>query len=992
MKLRALSIVTLLLACLPVQTEANFAPTLVLEPSARNAGGTADLSMTIAGDIGGSDARDRLQRIKWVLPEGMMGFPYNAPRCRYAEPHDVPDLYCRPESRVGAIDAWAWSPMRPGPEEEDLEYLGGYIYLAGPPPGSTSLASLHIVLALGGPGGGDPLLEEPLVIKMNASFNPVTQRIEIDSGDFPDTVYITRMEATIVAMTVTGKPFIKLPTTCDRASAKVSLFSSSGDIDSFNPDITPSIASCTGPRFQPSLATTLTNSKAGQPTGLISELTQPNETPSQTHMRKLELNFPAGITANSLVDGITPCKAEAFANWYDYYAPNSPCPDASKVGMAFASSPALGTRLLSGTVNMVTSEPGQPLKVVLLILERDIKMKVEGTIGAFREGGRFRLKAVFDDLPQVPISFMNMWVSKPLLRNPYQCGSLSFSALFTSHLDRNWTGTPTVNVTCPASLVQPPLDADFSVSADDNSAGADPRTLRMETVRSPGGQSISGLTITFPEGLLANPNAVPSCPAGSATCSTESKVGDVDAEVRIGNWTAPITVSGSLYMAEPSGSEPVHLLAVLDLPPIAGGGQLTLHGHVEILQPSFQIKVHFDGLPTDFDVRLMNIKMHSPASRLFYNPSSCDEARIVTEFEGELGATQVGSAPYSARNCATQRFSPSFDIRLSDVAPGSSPTLTTEIGSAGGDATFSSVEVGFPKELGVNLSAIPTPGSVIGSLKVWSPLLQEPLAGAVSMSGSTGAAIALKANLSGSINGYPLSIELPIDVTVNPLGGLVARSHSIPQVPVSRIELTVSSGLLKVGKLCRPLRFSASFYSHSQRWYEATDTEYSSPCSPSASLKLKSKSKDHKRPAFELALSSNEPLSDAAIEITGLELTRSDTVKRSPGKVELVTADSGDLGAALLVNGSKSRKLTASGIEGAEVELYRTKGRSLLRISSSKPFTEATLTVGTGALKYTRRNCKVGATAHFTSENAASLSPSVKVTRSGKCKKRRSRR
>jgi hypothetical protein len=564
---------------------------------------------------------------------------------------------------------------------------------------------------------------------------------------------------------------------------------------------------------------------------------------AQSDLRQARFVLPAGMTANSaFAEGLGLCSRIEYERETVSSAPGSGCPDSSNVGTALLESPLLeepvkGPLFVARPGDTGSQASSSSLDLALYMVlrdpERGILVKQRVAVVPDPEDGR--LVATASDLPQIPFSHFELHFRQgtpsPLVTPP-RCGSHA-----ARYELEPWAGGPAVvgdagfdlRGNCTNSGFQPKLAAGVTHPR----AGA-ASTFVTTLTRSDGEQIPAGLSLELPPGLAAN-FAAPLCPEASAadgSCPAASRVGY--ARIAAGVGTSPLWVPqegkppSAVYLAGPDGEAPFSFVIVV--PAIAGPfdlGTVVLRAPISIDRRTAQARIRLDGLPQllkgiPLDYRAIRIVLDRPG--FVRNPTSCE----ATSIDGSATSSEGSRAPladsFQVKDCGALPFRPRLSLRLLGPTRRSAhPGLRAVVRPRPADANIGRVAATLPAtELldARGIGAVCTreqfagsecpSASIRGHAKVWTPLLDRPLAGPVYLRSSASKLPDLAASLRGQVG---VDIVAGVDSTH---GRLRIALRGLPDIPLSKVELTLEGGedglLVNTGGVCsRPGRMVAAF-------------------------------------------------------------------------------------------------------------------------------------------------------------------------------------
>jgi uncharacterized repeat protein (TIGR01451 family) len=610
-------------------------------------------------------------------------------------------------------------------------------------------------------------------------------------------------------------------------------------------------------RFEPDIALQPTDRDAGAPTGLDVHLEVPqrneevaNPTDLYTQngavkalptppLKKAVVTFPKGMTLNpGGAQGLGSCSPAQIGLGTD--SPVS-CPDNSQYGKLTLHTPLLPINAQPEGWVYIAKQNDNPfhnfLSFYLVIQEPDrgILVKIPGRVDLNQETGQ--ITATFDDLPQFPVSDMQMNLKGGLragLVNPQTCGRKTIEATFYSWQDpqtphtvnssydvtKNPDGSP-----CHSSLSERPFDPHVAGGTVSNLAGSySPMELTLS--RSDEDQELSKVEGTAPPGLLASLKGVGRCTdaaiAAAATpgrtgteeiehpsCPASSQVGTVDAGAGVGQILT--YVHGRVYLAGPYKGAPVS--GVVIVPAVAGPfdvGTIVTRAPGYVNPKTAELHLVSDPLPLIFQgipVRVRDIRVHLNRPHFILNPTNCDPFALSGTLFSSEGKQKTDTTPFQVADCASLGFKPKLTTQLfGGTHRGAHPKFRGTFKAREGDANVSGAVITLPHSEFLDQANIRTvctrvqfaagggngeqcpAASIYGHATAKTPLLDEELQGPVYLRSSDHKLPDLVADLHGIVD---VEVAGRID-SIN--GGIRANFESIPDAPVESFTITMQGG------------------------------------------------------------------------------------------------------------------------------------------------------------------------------------------------------
>jgi len=584
-----------------------------------------------------------------------------------------------------------------------------------------------------------------------------------------------------------------------------------------------------------------------------------------SEMKKLTVALPEGMTANaSLAEGVGVCSPADLDRETLSSAPGEGCPDASKIGTVAVRTPLLGDPVegsvfLAAPDDPATAAPGAEnpfdtliaLYIVFRNRDQGILITQAGRVEPDPTTGQ--LISTFEDIPQVPFSRLDFHFREgqraPLITPPH-CGDYETVARFipwarpgevvTRTASFRITGGPGGGPCPPAGA--PPFDPGLEAGAINNDAGAfSPFSFRL--TRADGEQDITRISATLPPGLLGRLAGIPYCPEAAIAlararsgraeladpaCPQASQIGSTLAGAGVGSTL--IYVPGRAYLAGPFAGDPLSI--VFAVPAVAGPFDVgTVVVRVALRLDPRTAEVEVDGAASDpiphilagipLNVRDLRVVTDRPDFTL--NPTSCDESSTRAQISGSFlnlldPADDIAvalAARHQIANCARLGFAPRLSLRLrGGTRRGDNPALRAVFDPRPGQANTEQLTARLPRSAFLDQSHIRTvctrvqfaadacpPGARYGQVKVFTPLLDDPLQGPVWLRSSDHKLPDLVFDLHGLVD---VEVSARLDSF---RGGIRASFESIPDAPISRAVLHMQGGrkglIVNSRDLCR---------------------------------------------------------------------------------------------------------------------------------------------------------------------------------------------
>jgi hypothetical protein len=364
-----------------------------------------------------------------------------------------------------------------------------------------------------------------------------------------------------------------------------------------------------------------------------------------------------------------------------------------------------------------------------------------------------------------------------------------------------------VNAGCHA----PQFNPVFAAGTVDPQAGAF-SPLSVSFSRSDQDQSLGGVTIKTPPGLLGILKGVEQCPepqANQGTCGQGSLIGHTTAAAGAG--PDPVSVGGQVFLTGPYRGAPFGLSILV--PAVAGPfnlGTVVVRAAINVDPHTAQITVTSDPLPTILQgipllIKTVNVTIDRPG--FVFNPTSCEPLSIGGTLTSSQGSSASVSGHFQAANCAALAFKPSFTVSTqAKTSKQNGASLDVKVNyPSGAQANIRSVAVTLPKQLPSRLSTIQQAcpeaafdanpascpaGSNIGIATARTPVLASPVSGPAYLVSHGGAAFP---DLVLILQGEGVKLELTGSINIKK--SITSSTFaSVPDAPISSFELSLPQG------------------------------------------------------------------------------------------------------------------------------------------------------------------------------------------------------
>ncbi len=647
----------------------------------------------------------------------------------------------------------------------------------------------------------------------------------------------------------TPAAYLQNPTTCGVP------LTFSADLEYYNGDEYhaetpwPPTTGCDQLNFNPSLSATPTTNQADTASGVDVDLTVPQglspTTPSASEIRSSLVTLPDGFSINpNAADGKVACADDQTG-----IGTRGPaqCPESAKIGTLSIDVASL-PEPIPGGMYLGQPLPGEKYRLVLAADGAGTHVKLLGTVKADPDTGQLVIE--FKDLPQQPLQELDMHIfgsERGLLATPTRCGTYPVVSEFVpwngALTNQNSTSYFTIESgpngnPCPGP--HRPFNPSVSAGTENPTAGMhSPFTLRLN--REDGDQNITGVFVKTPPGFAATVKGIPYCPQAALdllsnpsysglveqatpACPAASEIGTAVAAAGAG--THPLYSTGRVYLAGPYKGAPLSLVVVV--PALAGPydlGAVAVRVAISVDPVSAQVTAVSDPIPQILEgvpLRLRKIQVDLDRPGFAINPTNCDPFSVEAAISGDEGAISSQSAHFQVGNCSELPFGPKLTLKLRGSTKHTGhPALQAVLRTDEGEANLQRAVVTMPHVELLDNGHIGTvctralfaegacpAGSLLGYATAFTPLLDEPLSGAVYLRSSDHKLPDLVADLRGQFH-----VELVSRIDAVKGGRLRSTFSSIPDIPVEKFVLNLQGGkkglLVNSEDLCESERTAA---------------------------------------------------------------------------------------------------------------------------------------------------------------------------------------
>jgi hypothetical protein len=677
-----------------------------------------------------------------------------------------------------------------------------------------------------------------------------------------------------------GAPTFTSPEACGGEPLVTRVYSDSWEHPgSYNADGTPDLsdpnwvsATSTAPAvtgcnelqglFDPSIVASPDTTRADSPTGLSVDVAVPQQEgadkPGTPPLRDAVVTLPEGMSVNpSSANGLGACSESQVGVSGTGVPTAAPpmCPNSSKIGTVELETPTLPSEHCKEPVKALQAKTLEecpdaserektPLEGAIYLAKQDenpfgsllaiyivindprtgVVVKLAGEVKA--NGTTGQLTTVVSNSPQFPFSELRTHFfggNTASLSTPASCGSYSVSSQLTP-----WSAPQSGPPATPSSPLQvteaadggpceTPFSPAFSAGSTSPQAGGF-SSFSLSFSRQDGEQTIGGVSVTTPPGLLGIIKNVTRCPepqASKGECGPESLIGE--ATTAVGAGPEPYWVhGGDVYLTGPYNNGPFGLTIVVPttagpftLIGNGGAGREIIRSSIRVNPTTSQITVLSDPLPTiiqgiPLHIKTVDVTINRP--RFMINPTNCNPLSVGATITSTSHSTSSLAVPYYAANCAALPFHPALQASAKGQASKQNgASLTIKVTAKPGQANIAKTDLTLPVQLPTRQSTLKTacvaatfeanpaacdPRSVIGTATVHTPILAASLAGPAYLVSHGGAEFP---DVEFVLQGEGITLDLDGKTKITK-GLTYSRFETVPDAPIETFETSLPTG------------------------------------------------------------------------------------------------------------------------------------------------------------------------------------------------------
>ncbi|MDO9354738.1 MAG: hypothetical protein Q7T55_13655 [Solirubrobacteraceae bacterium] len=624
-----------------------------------------------------------------------------------------------------------------------------------------------------------------------------------------------------------NQDFAEWGTSCAPATASVSAETYLGAKSSMTSDpIT--LTGCDQLAFLPSVSVETSEKRPAVPTATTVTVGfgQTTSGPRSALLKDARVTLPAGLElgaqAGSGPNGLPLCTAAQFG--FDQQDKANGCPEASKTGSLTILTP-LQSRPFVGSIYLGEQPAVGELPALYLEASPEgataadaPRIKLKGQVSVDAEGN---ITTTFLNNPQLRFNELRLAFpggDNALFSTPRTCGETTGNSTFTS-----WASETPVPVASKLVINEacdtPGFAPTFSMTAADNTVGiSSPTTVTLAREdRSPW---LKDFNVSLPSGFLADLNLVTECPAAQAdlgACPESSRMGSVTAAAGVG--PKPLSLTGQMYMANrQSGAVAGAVIVVrakigeIDLGDVIVPARIDLRPTDAGLVLTASAPTRFKGLA--LNLRSFAVNLDRPGFPL--NPTACGPLTASAALTADNGATAAPTTSVTYAGCSARPLAPTITPTLSgELKANGHPSLRVQIATRPGDTNLKSTVVTLPTGVAADLpnlknlcpveafnAANCAANTKVGTVAANVSITSETIPGDLHLVKIAGEPLpGLGMNITGRYAQRILSV-----IRIDKTGRLVTAFESIPDLPLTKLDLSVNGGagspLIVSDKLC----------------------------------------------------------------------------------------------------------------------------------------------------------------------------------------------
>ncbi len=672
----------------------------------------------------------------------------------------------------------------------------------------------------------------------------------------------------------------------------------SASVQSVGPGGTPrGLTECDEPGFDPSITLRPETAVSDSPTGVHVNLNIPQknepvppELPATAHLKETVVTLPQGLAINpSAADGRVGCPLSGPeginlpGSGEPAQSEAAKCPAASKVGTVKVSSPLVDHPIAGDVYLARQGENPFGSLIALYVAVNDpqtgIVVKLAGKVEPNPITGQ--LRTVFENNPQLPFEDFDFEFSggpRAPLTTPPTCNTYTTTAELTP-----WTFPEGAKVfesdsfainsspagACAGTESQMPHNPSFRAATVDPIAGAySPFVLKL--TRENGSQRFAALNTTLPPGVTANFRGVAECSEAqianaaarsapgqgalekaSPSCPPASQLGTVNVGAGSGN---PIFVQGNVYLSGPYKGAPFSLAIIT--PGVTGPfdvGTVVARAALYVDPETGQGTVRSDPLPTilqgiPLDIRQINVRIDRAGYVL--NPTSCEAKQVTAEAISTTGAIAPLTNRFQVGGCGALDYTPKLALSMKGAVRRSGhPAFKAVLTQPSGQANNKRTVVILPPTTFIDQNHIANPctrpqfaagncppASVLGTARVFTPLLENPLEGKVYFRANGGERDLpdVVVDLHGRVDVVAVGFVDAVTRKGSESSRVRTRFNNLPDAPITKAVFSFKGGkkgvFVNSANLCKvPNLATVKMVAHNQKT-EETNKRIATSC------------------------------------------------------------------------------------------------------------------------------------------------------------------
>jgi hypothetical protein len=337
--------------------------------------------------------------------------------------------------------------------------------------------------------------------------------------------------------------------------------------------------------------------------------------------------------------------------------------------------------------------------------------------GAGSDSGTGRVRAVFDDIPDLPWTNLTVVMNtgnRALMTNPASCGTHNVSVDFTPNTtggsvvtdaDSFTTSYDGLGGACPGT---DPFDPTFDVSVSNTAAGAHPN-VTLEVDRADKRRKLRKLKFSLPVGFAGSAAAAPTCTqvdADAGNCAVGTQVGQV--AVDVGSGAEGYTLNGTIHNTVAPVGAPAKMTAILpvvvgpyDFGKVIVPINVSLRSDLGIDAETGNLPLRHEGIPVRVRSMATTLNGMVGSNAFITNPSKCQVNTFTATMTPESGSDVVATDSFTTTGCPAS-FDASLTAAVDTSEYGQPAGLTIGVNVPADKSTLKRLQLTMPSGMEIN--------------------------------------------------------------------------------------------------------------------------------------------------------------------------------------------------------------------------------------------------------------------------------------------------